>query len=73
MLGVCLVQVPTATRDGLCTAGYLGLSPVLSKYFDSLDTYSPAVRNVLAGIASGAAAALLTQPVDTVKTRMQVA
>ena len=32
----------------------------------------PAARFVLAGIASGAFAALVTQPADTIKTRMQV-
>lgn len=68
------MQVPTATRDGLVTAGYLGLSPAISEYIDSSSfaSYPPPLKNVLAGIISGVVAAFLTQPVDTVKTRMQV-
>lgn len=69
------VQIPTATRDGVYTAGYLGLSPALKESLDSMEslqTAPAAARFVLAGVASGAFAALVTQPVDTIKTRMQV-
>ena len=70
-----LLQVPTATRDGLVTAGYLGLSPVTSAFLEttSLASEAPAVTQVCAGIVSGVIAAILTQPADTIKTRMQVA
>ena len=65
----------TACRDGIYTAGYLGLSPALQGQLEgmqALQGYPAAVPFVLAGIASGAFAALVTQPVDTIKTRMQV-
>ncbi len=68
------MQIPTATRDGLVTAGYLGLSPVMTTSLEktSLASHSPAITQVCAGIASGVVAAFLTQPADTIKTRMQV-
>ena len=69
-----LLQIPTATRDGIYTASYLGISPALREYLDetpSLQSLSPTARFLLASVATGSFAALLTQPVDTIKTRMQ--
>jgi hypothetical protein len=60
-------------REAVYTGGYLGTAPLVK----ALLMRSPALAErphsalLLAGIASGAAAAVLTQPLDTVKTRMQ--
>ena len=65
----------TACRDGLYTAGYLGVSPVLQQLLaesSALQGASPTTVFVTAGMASGFLAAAVTQPVDTIKTRVQV-
>ena len=70
-----LMQGLTACRDGLYTAGYLGVSPVLQQLLaesSALQGASPTTVFVTAGMASGFLAALVTQPVDTIKTRVQV-
>ena len=62
----------TATRDGLYTAGYLGVSPMLQQLLTSSSLTKeahPTVIFVGAGMAAGLLAASITQPVDTIKTR----
>ena len=64
----------TATRDGLYTAGYLGVSPVLQQLLTESELtkgQNPTVIFVGAGMTAGLLAAALTQPVDTIKTRLQ--
>ena len=65
----------TATRDGLYTAGYLGVSPVLQKLLTESELTKgqhPTVIFVGSGMTAGFLAAAVTQPVDTIKTRIQV-
>ena len=69
------MQAMTATRDGLYTAGYLGVCPVLHDYLKQLAIFEnkpQGVSFVAAGITAGLAGAIVTHPADTIKTRMQV-
>lgn len=63
------------TRDGVFTAGYLGLGPVLqgavATSLGSSDPDEMKVR-VVAGSIAGVTAAVVTQPFDVAKTRLQV-
>lgn len=72
---MCALQPMQATRDGLYTAGYLGVCPVLQGHLAQMSTFKDApggVTFVVAGIISGLSAATVTHPADTIKTRMQV-
>lgn len=64
---------PCALREAAYVAGYLGTAPLATGFLLQLPLLEgrPDASLVLGGMASGAAASLLTQPVDTVKTRMQ--
>ena len=71
---------PAATPQSLCslreaiyTGGYLGSAPLVKTLLEKSPQLSerPNVALLLAGIVSGATAAVLTQPLDTAKTRMQ--
>jgi hypothetical protein len=62
-----------AVREGIYTAGYLGLAPVLSSYFSTMpgreDKY---LQNAIGACAiAGVTASLVTHPVDTAKTNVQ--
>lgn len=65
--------LPCALREGCYVAGYLGTAPLACGLLmgSSLLQERPAGALVLGGVLSGCAAAVLTQPLDTVKTRMQ--
>ena len=68
------MQAPTAIRESAVTGAYLGLCPVLKEFLDrqpALHNAPPGSSLVLAGISAGLFAALITQPFDTAKTRMQ--
>ena len=60
-------------REAIYTGGYLGTTPLVKALLEGSPHF--AERNnsalLLAGIVSGAAASVLTQPLDTAKTRMQ--
>ena len=58
-------------REGLFTAGYLGITPLLSRYFQ--ENYNTHENNskVYASIIAGLIAAPLSHPFDTMKTGMQ--
>lgn len=69
------LQSMAASRDGLYTAGYLGVCPALQEQLQKLTVFEkapPAVTFVIAGITAGISAAIVTHPADTIKTRMQV-
>ncbi|KAK9824556.1 hypothetical protein WJX72_011293 [[Myrmecia] bisecta] len=64
----------TAVRESVYTAGYLGLMPVLSEILSghpAMQQFPAGTPLLLSGLTAGLAAALLTQPADTAKTRMQ--
>lgn len=66
---------PTMVRESLFTCGYLGAGPVLkgtllSAFPDAFEG-RPMLAALLASVLAGQMAALLTQPFDTLKTRMQ--
>jgi len=67
--------IPTAIRESLFTCGYLGLGPVLKEQLISAapETFKdkPMLAAALGSIFAGLLAASLTQPADTVKTRLQ--
>ena len=60
-------------REAIYTGGYLGSAPLVKSLLESSPQLAerPNVALLLAGIMSGAGAAVLTQPLDTAKTRMQ--
>ncbi|KCV71155.1 hypothetical protein H696_02105 [Fonticula alba] len=67
--------VPTAVRESVFTCGYLGLAPVLNEMLlkTTLGNSDPGRLTALvtASIVAGQIAAFVTQPFDSVKTRMQ--
>lgn len=62
-----------AVREGIYTAGYLGLAPVLKNYFASMPgrEESHLVNTIGACAIAGVTASLITHPVDTAKTVVQ--
>ena len=69
-----VLQAPTCVREGLYTGGYLGVTPVLLealKASPALEGYPSGTPMIIAGITGGLLAVTSTQPLDTVKTRMQ--
>lgn len=70
----CCLQAPTFFREGLYTGGYLGVTPVvleLLKGHPALEGYPAQTPLIIAGVTGGLLAVTTTQPLDTVKTRMQ--
>lgn len=68
------LQTGTAIRESIYTGSYLGLCPVLQGYIDDTDFARkgpPGTSLVVSGISAGLFASLVTQPIDTAKTRMQ--
>ena len=58
-------------RDGLYTCGYLGLTPVFQELLEPRFEEGSSAPFLGAGIAAGVLSALMTHPVDTVKTVVQ--
>jgi len=65
--------LPCLLRDGTYTAGYLGTAPLVTSVLmqDARLRDKPGTALMLGGMLSGVAASVLSQPLDTVKTRMQ--
>lgn len=68
-------QSPTAVREGIFTASYLGLKPVIQEDLTIWPGRSlkdrPTLTTFLAAATSGLLSAVVTHPFDTIKTRMQ--
>jgi len=62
-----------AWRESIYTAGYLGLSPVVTNHLNEIDKFEerPLAANIIGACLAGTAAALVTHPIDTVKTMVQ--
>ena len=62
-----------AVREAIYTAGYLGLAPVITSHLSTTDYFkdSPLLASISGACAAGTIAAILTHPVDTVKTIIQ--
>ncbi|KAJ9451838.1 putative mitochondrial carrier C19G12.05 [Diplonema papillatum] len=61
----------TSGREGLYTAGYLGIGPVISKTLREEHNYSSSASKLLGAVIAGVVASTLSHPMDTVKTCMQ--
>merc|ERR1712048_470020 len=59
----------TALREAIYTGGYLALSPALTKLIADVPGWDFQLANMMIGsCVAGVVAAVLTHPVDTVKT-----
>jgi hypothetical protein len=65
--------LPCLLRESTYTAGYLGTAPLVTTALVQLPLLAdkPSTALMLGAMLSGVAAAVLSQPLDTVKTRMQ--
>jgi solute carrier family 25 (mitochondrial carnitine/acylcarnitine transporter), member 20/29 len=64
-------SLATCGREGMYTAGYLGIVPTVSRTLEENYGMSSTVGAVIGSIASGLIAATLSHPLDTIKTCMQ--
>ncbi len=62
----------TATREGMFTASYLAVKPVLKAYIQDFCP-NEMVASIVSGIFAGIGGALISQPVDTMKSAQQAA
>jgi len=76
--GLCRGMFATAIRDSFYCAAYLGVAPALKDYAEEYFEQYPAwaahnhwLPFVLAGPSGGLVAAIITQPIDCVKSRQQ--
>ena len=58
-------------REGLFTAGYLGLGPVFAEKLKQRETLTGKVAEFVGAAGAGVIAATLSHPLDTIKTCMQ--
>ena len=68
------LQAATVIRESVYTGSYLGLCPVLQDYIAGTSWARqgpPGTALVVSGISAGLFASVVTQPIDTAKTRMQ--
>jgi solute carrier family 25 2-oxodicarboxylate transporter 21 len=77
-LGIYRGFLPCACREAIYTAGYLGLAPVITaRLMNSNDAPStlfqerPLMASITGACLAGTVAAILTHPIDTIKTNLQ--
>jgi len=62
----------TAMREGVYTAGYLGVTPVIrSEVSSRFPTWNEELCRIIASICGGAISCYLSHPTDTIKTCLQ--
>ena len=61
----------SSMREGIYTTGYIGLTPVLSKYFKKNYNIENNISKISGAICAGFISSTLSQPIDTIKTCMQ--
>lgn len=62
-----------SVRESVYTAGYLGLSPVVTSHLKNTDTFHghPLASQIAGACVAGVFAAFITHPIDTAKTVIQ--
>jgi hypothetical protein len=63
--------ITSCGREGIYTAGYLGLGPVITRKLDENYNYSKTTNKIVGAIGGGTIASTLSHPLDTCKTCMQ--
>lgn len=58
-------------REGIYTAGYLGIAPIITKKLELNYNYSNTFNKILGAIGGGIIASTFSHPLDTCKTCMQ--
>ena len=68
------MQLATAIRSAVYTASYMILLPLVKEYLEQTAWAAHVAGGPLlvAGVTAGVVGSVLTHPMDTVKTRMQV-
>ena len=69
--GIMRGVVPTMLRDSIYVSGMLGVTPLIQAYLMEKHSYSQASASFFGSIAGGVFGAVVSQPVDVVKTCMQ--
>lgn len=63
--------ITSSAREGIFTAGYLGIAPSLTRYLSEEYKFGDHGARVLGAIGAGIVSATLSHPMDTIKTCMQ--
>jgi solute carrier family 25 (mitochondrial carnitine/acylcarnitine transporter), member 20/29 len=63
--------ITSCGREGIYTAGYLGLGPAITRKLDEEYDYSKTTNKIIGAIGGGVIASTLSHPLDTCKTCMQ--
>mmetsp|Transcript_13296 Transcript_13296/g.21768 ORF Transcript_13296/g.21768 Transcript_13296/m.21768 type:complete len:271 (-) Transcript_13296:207-1019(-) len=63
--------VTSCGREGIFTAGYMGIGPTITNYFHESQGLSLINSKVVGAVIGGVISATLSHPIDTVKTCMQ--
>jgi hypothetical protein len=61
----------SCAREGIFTAGYLGVGPALKRYFVR-EGHEESHAKIASAVIAGVASATISHPIDTIKTCMQV-
>jgi len=69
--GICRALSQCIIRDGLYTAGLLGVTPALQTVLVQQHGHSEQMAGLYASVIGGVGCAVLSQPLDVVKTCMQ--
>ena len=74
IFGMCRGILPSITREGIFTCGYLGVTPLLNKEISKNDKFNSIPKPILqfgCSMSAGLIASGLSHPADTIKTVMQ--
>ena len=63
--------ITSCGREGIYTAGYLGIGPVITRKLEENYNYSITTNKIIGAIGGGIIASTLSHPLDTCKTCMQ--
>eukprot|EP01084_Bolivina_argentea_P110579 197408_1 len=74
VFGMLRGVLPSITREGIFTCGYLGVTPLLERRVSQMDAFNGLPKPVVQFVCSmsaGLVASGLSHPADTIKTCMQ--